>query len=89
MVGITQIGKDMGNSFQIKERVAVNEHSIQYCFVHPSSIVYISVDCIKETLSNYGALWKQMATFVYNCMPVLKILCENNMIQNIWKIIII
>ena len=43
----------MRNSFQIKERVAVNEHSIQYCFVHPSSIVYI------RTLSNYSAQWKQ------------------------------
>ena len=59
MAGMTQNGKNMRNSFQIKERVAVNEHSIQYCFVHPSSIVHISVDCIKETLSNYGAQWKQ------------------------------
>ena len=49
----------MRNSFQIKETVAVNEHSIQYCFVHLSPIVHISVDSIKETLSNYGALWKQ------------------------------
>ena len=51
--------KNMRNSFQIKESVAVNEHSIQYCFVHQSSIVHISVDCIKETLSNYSAQWKQ------------------------------
>ena len=49
----------MRNSFQIKETVAVNEHSIQYCFVHLSPIVHISVDSIKETFSNYGALWKQ------------------------------
>ena len=49
----------MRNSSQIKEKVAVNENSIQYCFVHPSPIVYLTVDSIKETLSNYSAMWKQ------------------------------